>query len=164
MKNDRAKSAAETRVQTPFGTLRLTSDGAALTAAAFTEEQADASPARDAVLRQAAEWVLAYLRGEEAPLPPLAEADTPFRMAVREELLKVPFGETVTYGALAQAVAERLGSGRPCARAVGGALHSNPLPLFVPCHRVISADGGLTGFACGLDRKAALLAFERKCR
>lgn len=163
MKNERPKSAAEALVQTPFGTLRLTSDGAALTAAVFTDDEASVSPAGDAVLRQAEEWILAYLRGEEAPLPPLAKADTPFRAAVREELLKVPFGETVTYGELARAVAARLGA-RPCARAVGGALHNNPLPLFVPCHRVIGADGSLTGFACGLDRKAALLAFERKFR
>lgn len=161
--NERPKSATEALVKTPFGTLRLTSNGAALTSAAFTEAQADVSPAGDAVLQQAAAWVLAYLRGEEAPLPPLAAADTPFRAAVREELLKVPFGETVSYGALAQAVAARLGC-RPCARAVGGALHNNPLPLFVPCHRVIGANGTLTGFAGGLDRKAALLAFERTCR
>lgn len=163
MNNERPKSAAETHLKTPFGTLRLTSDGAALTTAAFTGEPASTSPAGDAVLLRAAEWIFAYLRGEEAPLPPLAEADTPFRAAVREELLKVPFGETVTYGELARAVAARLGT-RPCARAVGGALHNNPLPLFVPCHRVIGADGSLTGFACGLDRKAALLAFERKFR
>ena len=163
MKNERPKSAAEALVQTPFGTLRLTSDGAVLTSAAFTVAQAGAFPICDAVLRQAAEWVCDYLRGEEAPLPPLAEADTPFRAAVREELRKIPFGETVTYGELARAVAARLGT-RPCARAVGGALHNNPLPLFVPCHRVIGADGSLTGFACGLNRKAALLAFERKFR
>ncbi len=145
-------------VKTPFGTARLESDGNCLIVARFTESGGPSRP--DAVLQTAASWLQSYLCRQSAPLPPLVPADTPFRTAVRAELLKVPFGETVSYGALAEAVAKRLGKAHASARAVGGALHNNPLPLFVPCHRVVGSDGSLTGYADGLERKAALLAFE----
>ena len=80
---------------------------------------------------------------------------TPFQNRVWTEMRKIPFGETVTYGALAAAV------GMPGAsRAVGGACNRNPLLLLVPCHRVVGADGRLTGFACGLDKKMILLRHE----
>ena len=80
---------------------------------------------------------------------------TEFRQNVWRLLCDVPYGQTATYGALAA----RLGKPRAC-RAVGGAIHNNPLALVVPCHRVIGADGSLTGFGGGLDRKAYLLQLE----
>ncbi|CAA2104890.1 Methylated-DNA--protein-cysteine methyltransferase [Methylobacterium bullatum] len=81
---------------------------------------------------------------------------TPFQLAVWEELTRIPPGETISYGELAKRI------GRPSAsRAVGAANGANPLPIVVPCHRVIGAAGSLTGFAGGLDTKRWLLALER---
>jgi methylated-DNA-[protein]-cysteine S-methyltransferase len=82
---------------------------------------------------------------------------TDFQKAVWGELLKVPFGKTTTYGAIARA----LGKGKAM-RAVGGANHRNPVSIIVPCHRVVGADGSLTGYGGGLWRKEWLLAHERK--
>lgn len=79
----------------------------------------------------------------------------PFQRAVLEGLLEVPYGRTATYGELAARI------GRPgAARAVGGALNRNPLPIILPCHRVVGADGRLVGYGGGLDRKERLLALE----
>lgn len=89
----------------------------------------------------------------EAPLD--LEGLTPFTQAVLLALKDIPPGQTLTYGQVAKIV------GRPKApRAVGQALHNNPLPLFLPCHRVIGSDGSLTGFGSGLPTKKALLAWE----
>ena len=99
-----------------------------------------------------------YLAGADAGLPWDAmdvSACTPFQQRVLRELAAVPFGKLVTYGELAQ----RLGLPRG-ARAVGGAVGANPLPIFIPCHRVVAAGGGLGGFSGGLDWKARLLAHE----
>lgn len=82
---------------------------------------------------------------------------TPFQKRVWAELLKVPFGRTVAY----RDIAEALGNPR-ATRAVGGANHRNPVSIVVPCHRVVGADGGLTGYGGGLRRKAWLLAHEQK--
>lgn len=89
---------------------------------------------------------------------PLDPHGTAFQLQVWGELRKIPFGVTMTYGELAYTL------GKPTAsRAVGGANHRNPLPIVVPCHRVIGADGRLTGFASGLEIKQHLLDLER-CR
>ena len=86
---------------------------------------------------------------------PLAPQGTPFQCAVWEELRRIPYGTTCTYGE----IAARLG--RPKAvRAVGQANHHNPLPIFIPCHRVIGKSGALTGYAGGLALKQALLELE----
>ena len=92
---------------------------------------------------------------------PLAPAGTPFQMAVWKHLRAIPFGETTTYGALARQLAEQRNGTIPAAQAVGGAVGRNPITIIIPCHRVIGADGSLTGYAGGLDRKAALLALEQ---
>ena len=85
-----------------------------------------------------------------------ADARTAFQLLVWEALQQIPYGRTMSYGELARAI------GRPTAsRAVGAANGSNPLPIVVPCHRVIGSTGKLTGFGGGLDTKAALLALER---
>lgn len=86
---------------------------------------------------------------------PLAPAGTAFQQRVWDELKRIPFGETRTYGQIAAAI----GSPRAC-RAVGGANGANPIPVIVPCHRVIGSDGSLTGFGSGLPVKRFLLQLE----
>ena len=108
------------------------------------------------LLRAAQEALLSYFAGERRDFDlPLAPAGTDFQRAVWEALRAIPYGRTRTYGEIAAAV------GRPKAvRAVGQANHVNPLPIFIPCHRVVGKNGALTGYAGGLDLKRALLALE----
>ncbi|MBO2517698.1 MAG: 6-O-methylguanine DNA methyltransferase [Clostridiales bacterium] len=106
-------------------------------------------------LRDARRWLDIYFSGRDPGFtPPLDLRGTPFRLAVWRELLKIPYGSTVSYGELAAHA--RCSS----ARAVGSAVGHNPVSLMVPCHRVIGADGALTGYAGGLDRKGILLTME----
>ncbi len=116
-------------------------------------------------LRAAAEWLEAYFAGEK-PEPRslrLAPRGSEFRELVWELLLGIPYGETVTYGALAAEAEKRLGR-RTSARAVGAAVGRNPISIVIPCHRVIGADGSLTGYAGGLDKKEWLLRHEGAIR
>lgn len=108
------------------------------------------------LLRAAREALQDYFAGERRDFDlPLAPAGTDFQRAVWEALKAIPYGGTRTYGEIAAAV------GRPKAvRAVGQANHVNPLPIFIPCHRVVGKGGALTGYAGGLDLKRALLALE----
>ena len=112
-------------------------------------------------LLEAERWLDCYFSGREPEFqPPVHWQGTPFQQTVWELLRQIPYGSTVTYGTLAARAAERLGrSGMP-ARAVGGAVSRNPLSVLVPCHRVVGADGSLTGYAGGLERKRRLLALE----
>ena len=114
------------------------------------------------LLRAAREALLSYFAGERRDFDlPLAPAGTDFQRAVWDALRAIPYGQTRTYGEIAAAV------GRPKAvRAVGQANHVNPLPIFIPCHRVVGKGGALTGYAGGLDLKRALLALEaeKECR
>lgn len=109
-----------------------------------------------AVLAAAREQLAAYFAGELTEFTlPLAPQGTPFQLGVWEALRRIRYGETISYAELAQ----RIGAPR-AVRAVGAANGRNPLPVVVPCHRVIGADGSLTGFGGGLDRKRWLLDHE----
>lgn len=109
------------------------------------------------LLQHAAQQVREYLAGERTSFSlPLAPTGTEFQRAVWQALREIPYGETRSYRELAQKI------GRPAAaRAVGQAAHRNPLLLFVPCHRLIGANGDLTGFAAGLSVKQKLLLLEQ---
>jgi methylated-DNA-[protein]-cysteine S-methyltransferase len=149
------------QIDSPVGALLLAGDAIALTKVYFqsaahprqpvAEWRRDAAPFADAV-RQLEE----YFAGERRTFSvPLAPRGTPFQLSVWQALRAIPYGETVSYGDLAR----RLGCAA-AARAVGLANGANPLPIIVPCHRVIGTDGSLTGFGGGLSIKRALLALE----
>ncbi len=156
--------------RSPLGGLTMASDGEALIGLWFDGQKVFPS-ARDRELRVekplpvfdlADRWLDVYFSGRAPDFtPPLSPAATPFRKTVWELLLTVPYGRTTTYGAIAARIAKRYGLARMSAQAVGGAVGRNPISLIIPCHRVIGADGSLTGYAAGVGLKAKLLALER---
>jgi O-6-methylguanine DNA methyltransferase len=113
----------------------------------------------DGVLRQTRDWLAAYFAGRSdgVPLPPLDLRGASFERSVWAALLDVPIGTTTSYGDIAR----RLGNAN-ASRAVGLANGANPIPIIVPCHRVIGASGSLVGYGGGLARKSWLLAHERR--
>ncbi len=146
------------RLSTPIGELVLLGTPAGLTEIRFPHA-ARVDDASDGELPQAAAEIEAYFAGKLREFTvPLAPVGTTFQHQVWRLLREIPFGATTTYGDLAQ----RLGNPN-AARAVGLANGSNPLPIIVPCHRVIGSNGKLTGFAGGLPMKAWLLDWERHC-
>ena len=119
-------------------------------------------PMETPVLHAAKDWLDRYFSGEnpdpkELPLHPMGSA---FRQAVWHILLEIPYGAVTTYGAIAQRMAEKLGKPGMSAQAVGGAVGHNPISIIIPCHRVVGADGSLTGYAGGIETKIALLRHE----
>ena len=141
----------------PIGALLLTSDGAALTGLYMEPHDIGADWRHDdAVLRPAVKQVQAYFAGELRDFDlSLVCQGTAFQRHVWDALRAIPYGETISYGELARRI------GRPTAsRAVGAANGCNPISIIVPCHRVIGANGTLTGYGGGLDRKRWLLEHE----
>jgi len=144
-------------IDSPIGSLRLVSDGEKLVRVEFPEfHQDDGEPGQDPVLVSCARQLAEYFRGERQHFDlPLGAQGTEFQRSVWGALSRIPHGETRSYRDIAQAI------GKPSAvRAVGSANGRNPLPIVVPCHRVIGADGSLTGFAGGLQAKTCLLQLE----
>jgi len=152
-----------TRFESPIGELLLTASDSALTGVWFPGKgevtAAAASAGRgpaNAVLARACEQLAEYFAGTRTTFAvPLEPAGTPFQRRVWEALRAIPYGATLSYSELAR----RLGDVR-ATRAVGAANGRNPIPIVVPCHRVVGADGSLTGFGGGLDRKRWLLEHE----
>lgn len=107
-------------------------------------------------------WLDAYFAGRRPGIGelPLAPAGTPFRHLVWKLLCGIPYGECTTYGELARDAARALHKEKMSSRAVGGAVGRNPLPIIIPCHRVVGASGNLTGYGGGIARKIRLLALE----
>lgn len=149
-------------ISSPLGNILLSADEVGLTGLWFdggryyAETLPEEHVERETpILMDTKRWLDVYFTGREPDFtPPLHPAGSPFRQAVWQLLLEIPYGQTTTYGAL-------LGDGAS-ARAVGGAVGRNPISIIVPCHRVIGANGSLTGYAGGMDRKIRLLALERQ--
>lgn len=144
----------------PVGPLTLVSDGAALTGL-WTEKNAPVPGeiAELPVFELTEKWLNVYFSGREPDFtPPLRMEGTPFRLRVWELLREIPYGTLTTYGALAEKL--RAAGIKASPRAVGGAVGANPVSIIVPCHRVIGADGSLTGYAGGLETKISLLRLE----
>lgn len=138
--------------ETPIGGLGITGNDDGVETIAF---HARPGPS-DAVARSVLEQLDEYFRGARKRFDhPLAPHGTPFQLEVWRELQRIPYGETRTYAQIAQSIQ------RPAAvRAVGAANGANPIPIIIPCHRVVGSNGSLTGFGGGLDVKRALLALE----
>lgn len=150
-------------IDSPLGTLRLVATSEGLASICFADETGMPAPGHDwvhdpahPVLRRAAAQLAEYFAGRRRVFDlPHAPAGTPFQRAVWKAIASVPAGATISYTELARR------AGHPGSfRAVGAATGRNPLAIVVPCHRIVGADGSLTGYAGGLARKRALLAFE----
>ena len=113
------------------------------------------------VLAQLRVWLDGYFQGENRIfLGKLSPQGSEFRQEVWRILLRIPYGQTTTYGAIARELAAAHGKQRMSAQAIGGAVGHNPISLIIPCHRVLGASGALTGYAGGVDKKEALLRLE----
>lgn len=148
-------------MDSPVGKLMIVQQGEAVKEILFEEKITDAVPLRSTELLLCAQRQLnEYFSGSRKvfSLPP-ALTGTPFQRKVWQQLTQIPYGEVRSYGQIAQAV----GNPKAC-RAVGAANHCNPIPILVPCHRVVGANGSLTGYAGGLWRKNLLLQLEQNSR
>ncbi len=152
----------------PLGTITLAANGMQLVGLWFCgqkyfggnglPEQTEELP----LFREAKRWLDSYFSGKEPNfLPPLSYDATPFRKAVYDIMLTIPYGKTMTYGEIAARIAVARGLPKMSAQAVGGAVGHNPISLMIPCHRVVGANGSLTGYAGGMERKLWLLRLER---
>lgn len=149
-------------MSSPIGSLLLAGDGERLSHLGFPSGKGTITPheswhREDDAFAAAKEQLQDYFDGRRETFQlPLAPQGTPFQMEVWRELANIPFGTTISYGELARRI------GRPAAsRAVGAANGSNPIPIILPCHRVIGSNGSLTGFGGGLATKKWLLALEK---
>ena len=153
-----------TLMDSPLGELRIVERGGAISAIEFSPfRESTGRPLGDRddqhpVLAEARRQLTAYFDHDlkEFDLP-LAPQGSTWQQSVWDQLTKIAYGETASYGA----IAARLGRSNAASRAVGLANGANPIPIVIPCHRVIGANGTLTGYAGGLDRKQRLLELEQ---
>ena len=145
-------------VQTPIGRLGLVAEEDHLTDLYFEHEIPSGLELNETeLLREAGQQLTEYFAGQRRVFAlPLAPAGTEFQRKVWQALCRIPYGETVSY----QAVARAIGNEK-AVRAVGQANHKNPIPIIIPCHRVIGANGDLVGYGGGLKIKETLLAMEQ---
>ena len=152
---------------TSLGNITAASDGKNITGLWLEGQKyfgstlpADAQKQDAPIFAALQDWLGHYLDGENPKnMPPLAPAGTPFRQSVWAILAKIPYGQTLTYGDIAQQLEQTTGQ-KQSARAVGNAVGHNPISILIPCHRVMGKNNSLTGYAGGLDTKARLLRLE----
>jgi methylated-DNA-[protein]-cysteine S-methyltransferase len=155
-------------INSPVGILTIASDGTSITGLwiegqkyfADTLEESLTQPNLP-VFKNVKEWLICYFSGREPAItPPLAPKGSSFRQAVWNILCEIPYGQVRTYGDIADQLARQTGKEHMSAQAVGGAVGHNPISLIIPCHRVVGADGSLTGYAGGIHTKERLLQLE----
>lgn len=144
--------------QTEIGQIAIAENGTAITDVCFSKEKftGDAVKKETVLLKEAAKQLAEYFSGKRKEFEiPLAPCGTEFQQMVWKALMDIPYGETRSYGEIAGII------GKPmAARAVGNANNKNPIPIFIPCHRVIGGDGRLVGYGGGLKIKEYLLKIE----
>lgn len=157
------------KLASPLGEITLRSNGEALTGLWFVDDKhygakdiAGAALADLELFMQAEAWLAEYFAGREPKVSvPLKLQGSEFQMQVWRLLQDIPYGRLVTYGDVAKKIAAQKGLARMSAQAVGGAVGHNPLCIIVPCHRVVGANGSLTGYGGGMWRKVRLLELEK---
>lgn len=153
----------------PLGKITLASDGDALIGLWFDGQKYFAATVSGEceekplpIFDDTIKWLDIYFSGRQPDfMPKIAIIGTPFRKAVAEIMLNVPYGKTITYGEIARRLAEQKGTAQISAQAVGGAVGHNPISIIIPCHRVVGSNGSLTGYAGGIERKIELLKSEK---
>lgn len=153
----------------PLGGITLASDGENLTGLWFDDQKYYGDTLAEhyeeknlPVFEQTDKWLDIYFSGKEPDfIPPLSMNTTPFRKAVWEIMLTIPYGQTMTYGQIAEKLAKQKGIPTMSAQAVGGAVGHNSISLIIPCHRVVGTNGSLTGYAGGISKKEKLLIMEK---
>lgn len=155
--------------ESPFGTLTMASDGEALTGLWFAGQKYYAATLASEyveadlpIFADTKRWLDCYFAGQKPDFTPkLAPQGSDYRQDVWRILLTIPYGSTLTYGEIGAQIAKARGVAKMSAQAVGGAVGHNPISIIIPCHRVVGANGNLTGYAGGIDRKLALLEIEK---
>ena len=154
--------------QSPFGKLTAASNGMALTGLWFEGQKYFGSTLSEAyeerqlpVFAKMKDWLDLYFYGQNPDfMPPLALCGSDFRKSVWKIIRQIPYGQTMTYGEIADKIAKQNGTAKMSAQAVGGAVGHNSISLVIPCHRVVGTNGSLTGYAGGIEKKKRLLALE----
>ncbi len=158
-----------TNLKTPLGEITASAGDNALTGLWFVGQKYYPSnngtwvyEPRHPIFIKLSQWLDDYFAGRRnMTLPNLEPKGTTFQKAVWEILLQIPYGSVTTYGEIAKNIANSRGSYSMSAQAVGGAVGHNPISILIPCHRVVGANGSLTGYAGGLEKKKALLHIEQ---
>ncbi len=156
------------RYNSPLGNMLIASDGTSITGLWFEGQKHYAHGLNKeyaeynlTIFNQAKKWLDIYFSGKEPDFHlPVRLTGTAFQKEVWSVLRTIPYGEAITYGDIAKHLAKSRGIPHMSAQAVGGAVGSNPISIIVPCHRVVGANGSLTGYAGGVDKKLALLTLE----
>lgn len=160
----------QTQYQSPVGNITLASDGKNLVGLWLDCQKYFADSIKEEMhpddtlplFTKVKDWLERYFQGRQPLISelPLAPSGSEFRQMVWNILCEIPYGQTATYGEIAQKIARRKGLPHMSAQAVGGAVGHNPISIIIPCHRVVGTNGSLTGYAGGLDKKIKLLKLE----
>ena len=158
--------------RSPLGGITISSNGSEITGLWFDGQKYFGAGLPEeyeekalSVFEETKKWLTIYFGGKVPDFtPPLRMETAPFRKAVWEILLAIPYGKTMTYGEIAGHIAKQKGLASMSAQAVGGAVGHNAISLIIPCHRVVGANGSLTGYAGGIEKKAELLRLEKADR
>ncbi|GHS94021.1 methylated-DNA--protein-cysteine methyltransferase [Planctomycetales bacterium] len=159
-----------TNYSSPLGSILLASDGESIIGAWLAGQKHHGGALKDeavqkddlSIFTRARNWLDRYFNGDKPAVAalPLAPVGGEFRQTVWNILREIPYGKTLAYGDIARTIAAKTGKERVAAQAVGGAVGHNPISIIIPCHRVVGANGSLTGYAGGIDKKIQLLKHE----